>query len=98
MPPRGRGSRGGGSAQNSIRGIQSYFVIPQSKEEEKEGILGKRDGERDLEGAPPAKRLHYEPQSSFANFMNKKGDIISRFMQEKGVSEYTCEEHFSFKS
>jgi len=30
--------------------------------------------------------------------MNKKGDIIARFMQEKGVTEYTLEENFSFKA
>jgi hypothetical protein len=30
--------------------------------------------------------------------MHKKGDIIGRFMQEKGVTEYTCEENFNFKS
>ena len=48
-------------------------------------------------GHQVGKRPHYEPQSSFANFMNKKGDIITRFMQEKGVTEYSCEERFSFK-
>ena len=30
--------------------------------------------------------------------MSKKGDIITRFMQEKGVTEYNLEEHFTFKS
>ncbi len=29
--------------------------------------------------------------------MSKKGDIIERFMKEKGVTEETCEEHFNFK-
>ena len=30
--------------------------------------------------------------------MNKKGNVINRFMTEKGVSEMTCEEYFPFKS
>jgi hypothetical protein len=40
----------------------------------------------------------YENQSSFATFMQKKGDVIARLMEEKGVNEVTCEENFSFKS
>jgi hypothetical protein len=30
--------------------------------------------------------------------MQKKSDVIARLMQEKGVSEEACEEHFAFKS
>lgn len=29
--------------------------------------------------------------------MSKKGDIIARFMEEKGVTEYNIEENFNFK-
>jgi|LauGreDrversion4_2_1035121.scaffolds.fasta_scaffold157563_1 hypothetical protein len=30
--------------------------------------------------------------------MNKKGDVIARLMEEKGVTEEVHQEHFTFKS
>jgi hypothetical protein len=95
MPP--KASRGGKSNQN--RGtIQSYFKVPDS-------VLGKRghpdEREEDKDVANPLHMKKYEPQSSFANFMNKKGDVIQRMLQEKGINEIDDEppyhEHFSFK-
>ena len=61
MPPRGRLSRGGAAVTGSNRGIQSYFAIPNSREEEKDTLLGKRKGEEDLGASTAHKRLHYEP-------------------------------------
>ena len=42
----------------------------------------------------------YEPQSSFGNFMSKKGEVMSRMMMEKGINEMDeppYHEHYSFK-
>ena len=69
-----------------------------------ENLLEKRKGQEDINygsgmmSGPTAKRGFFEHQSSFATFMIKKGDIISRLKEEKGVDEETCEENINFKS
>ena len=88
MPPRGRGR---GMQSNSI---QSYFKVP-----DEPTVLGKRPAETSAEEVKQqVGRRSYEPQSSFSNFMNKKGDVIARLMEEKGVTEEVHQEHFTFKS
>lgn len=70
MPP--RGSRGG---RLSRGGAGGSFAAPYDFDP----LLGKRRGGASDEGAP-ARRGGIEHQSSFAQFMNKKGDVIGRLM------------------
>lgn len=67
MPPGRRGKRGGPPAVPSTFGGDR--------------LLGKRSepdsGAPQLDLEPKPQRRHYENQSSFATFMQKKGDIIN---------------------
>jgi|LauGreDrversion4_2_1035121.scaffolds.fasta_scaffold201090_2 hypothetical protein len=65
---------------------------------EPDSILGKRKNDPAFAVPASNRRGPLEHQSSFANFMNKKGDTITRLLEEKGVSEENESEHFAFKS
>ena len=82
MPP--RGSRGGYTRGRGAAAVAQHTPM-----------LGKRKAEEDL---LPPKRGGFDHQSSFSNFVAKRSEVISRLLEEKGVTEETCEEHFSFKS
>lgn len=81
MPPGRRGRRGGFAGAASTRGGAQML----GKRKTTEGAVDEEDQEFSLKQSQSGitvqqQKKMYENQSSFANFMFKKGDIINRFL------------------